>query len=82
MPLSDCLKFKQLLHSGKKVHFDIKSVTGKATIHLTVEGDISNQHPDRVQPRNGPARQRRHEKRAAARDEAAAEAAVENVNQK
>ena len=69
------LKFKQLLHSGKKAHLDIKSVTGKATIHLTVEVDVSNQHP-RVQPRNGPARERRREKRAAAREEAAAVAAV------
>ena len=69
------LKFKQLLHSGKKAHLDIKSVTGKATIHLTVEVDVSNQHP-RVQPRNGPARERRREKRAAAREEAAGVAAV------
>ena len=69
------LKFKELLHSGKKAHLDIKSVTGKATIHLTVEVDVSNQHP-RVQPRNGPARERRREKRAAAREEAAGVAAV------
>ena len=63
------VKFKQLLHSGKKAHLDIKSVSGKATIHLTVEVDVSNQHP-RVQPRNGPARERRREKRAAAREAA------------
>jgi hypothetical protein len=62
------IKFKQLVYSGKNAHLDVKSEAGKAIVHLTVEVDVQHQH--RAQPRNGPARQRRREKRAAAREAA------------
>ena len=62
-------KFKKLLHSGKNAHLDIKSEAGKAIVTLTAEVDVHPQH--RVQARNGPSRQRRREKGAAAREAAA-----------
>ena len=64
------MKFKQIMHSGKKVDLNIKSEAGKAVINLTVEVDVPLQPQRSAQPRNGPARQRRREKRAAARDAA------------
>ena len=65
------LKFKQLLHSGKKAHLELKSLAGKAMVHLSVEVDDDQQFQPRAQPRNGPACQRRRERRAAERDAAA-----------
>ena len=77
------MKFKQIMHSGKKVDLNIKSEAGKAVINLTVEVDVPLQPQRSAQPRNGPARQRRREKRAAARDAAEqtalAEEAAKNV---
>ena len=67
--------FKQLVLTGKKSHLEIKSEAGKAAVHLSVEVDVL--HEQRDQPRNGPARQRPREKRAAAHD--AAIRAVEHV---
>ena len=64
-------KFKQLLHSGRKAHLEIKSEAGKAVVHLTAEVDVNEDDHHRAQPRNRPARQRRREKRAALRDAAA-----------
>ena len=64
-------KFKQLLYSGRNAHLDIKSELGKAIVHLNAEVDVNvHQEQHRAQPRNGPARQRRREKRAVARDAA------------
>ena len=65
-------KFKQLLHSGKNAHLEIKSEAGKAFVHLSAEVDVQQHEQQllRAQPRNGPARQRRREKRAAERDAA------------
>jgi hypothetical protein len=58
-------------HAGKNAHLDIKSEAGKAIVHLTAEVDAhADQEQQRAQPRNGPARQWRREKRAAARDTA------------
>ena len=65
---SSFIKFKQLVYSGKNAHLDVKSEAGKAIVHLTVEVDVQHQH--RAQPRNGPARQRRCERRAVAREAA------------
>ena len=56
--------------SGKKAHLEMKSLAGKAMVHLSVEVDDDDQFQHRAQPRNGPARQRRREKRAAERDAA------------
>ena len=63
-------KFMGLLRSGKNASLNIKSEAGKAYINLSVEvPSLLNR-----KPRNGPARQRRRERRAAACD-----AAVETV---
>ena len=59
------------MHSGKQAHLELKSLAGKAMVHLTVEVENDDQFQPRVQPRNGPARQWRREKRAAERDAAA-----------
>jgi hypothetical protein len=64
-------KFKQLVNAGKNAHLDIKSEAGKAIVHLTAEVDAhADEEQQLAQPRNGPAWQRRREKRAAARDTA------------
>ena len=61
-------KFKKLLHSGKNAQLEIKSEAGKAVVKLTAEVDAFP--PDHARFRNGPARQRRREKRAANRADA------------
>ena len=73
-------KFKKLLHSGMNAKLEIKSEAGKAVVTLTAEVDVHPQH--RVQSRNGPSRQRRREKRAAEREAAANEEAVQVVEEK
>ena len=50
------MKFKQLMHSGKKANLNIKS---EAVVHLTVEVDVPQQPQRRAQLSNGPASQRR-----------------------
>ena len=85
------LKFKYLWRAGRNAKLSIKSNGGKAEAHLSVElGDapaVANQVNQR---RNGPAQQRRRERRAAAREgdkvaeeanvqPTTAEEAVENV---
>ena len=69
-------KFKQLLHSRMNAKLEIKSEAEKAIVNLTADVE-----PMPRQSRNGPARQRRREKRAAARvaqaEEAEAALAVE-----
>ena len=64
-------KFRKLLHSGNNAHLEIRSEAGKATVNLTAEVEIP--FKPQFQSRNGPARQRRHERRAAERAAAAAE---------
>ena len=61
-------KFKKLLHSGMNAHLDIRTEAGKAVLTITAEVDVHPHHC--VQSRNGPSRQRRREKRAAAREAA------------
>ena len=61
-------KFKNLLHSGKNAQLEIKSEAGKAFVKLTAEVEATS--PPGVRFRNGPARQRRREKRAADRADA------------
>ena len=67
-------KFRQLLHSGKNACLEIKSEGGKARVNLTAEVEISlkSQH----QSRNGPARQRRRDRRAVERAAVAADNAA------
>ena len=64
-------KFKNLLCSEKDATLTFKSEAGRAFVTLSV--DLGHVHSGQGQlspggPRNGPARQRRREKRAAARD--------------
>ena len=60
-------KFKNLLKAGRSTSLRMTSSAGKAEVHLSVELDdaplVTLLHP---RSRNGPARKRRHEKRAAA----------------
>ena len=68
------LKFKNLWQAGWNAKLSLKSNEGKAEAHLSVElGDA----PVIQRSRNGPSRQRRRERRAAARK---AEKATERVN--
>ena len=67
-------KFRKLLHSGNNAHLEIRSEAGKATVNLTAEVEIP--FKPQFQSRNGPARQRRRERRAAERAAAAAEDAA------
>ena len=64
------VKFKNLLRAGKDASLTIKSESGRAVVSLSVDlGHVFSEpglhHPQ--QPRNGPGRQRRREKRAANR---------------
>jgi hypothetical protein len=69
-------KFKNLLRTGRSANLEMKSSTGKVEVHLSVElDDIPPVTILCPQSRNGPARQRRREKRAAAREAKAAEEA-------
>ena len=67
-------KFRSLLLSGKNARLEIKSESGKATVNLTAEVEIPAKPSYKA--RNGPARQRRRDRRAAARAEAVAAADV------
>ena len=65
------VKFKTLLLSGKKATLVIKSDKGKAEVSLNVE--LGEVHPPPVHSRypgfrDGPSRQRRRQRRAAARE--------------
>ena len=73
------VKFKGLLRSEKNANLNLKSEDGKLFITLSVEEKL-NQHPP---VRVGPSRQRRKERRAAARAEALApaEEAVKDVSE-
>ena len=67
------IKFKSLLLSGRNATLVIKSNAGKAEVNLTVELlDVSlpEHHQHRRGPRNGPSRERRKLRRAAAAKEA------------
>ena len=76
------LKFKNLWRAGRNASLTIKANAGKAHVNLSVELDhhADRDHPQHVKllqgSRNGPARQRRRLKRAAAREAALAEKAV------
>ena len=77
------LKFKNLLFAGNNANLTIKSEAGKCLVNLSVEVDITLQPsgPQIYQHRHiGPARQRRHARREAARiaDEAIAVVEVRN----
>ena len=65
-------KFKNLLTAGRSASLRMTSSAGKAEVHLSVELDdvppVTLLHPR--SSKNGPARQRRREKRAAARQAA------------
>ena len=65
-------KFKNLWHAGRNASLCIKSVGGKAHVDLSVElGEASRTAAHHFRSRNGPARQRRRDRRAAAREEVA-----------
>ena len=72
-------KFKTLCQGGRSASLTLSSKAGNAVINLRVDlGDLSQQghqphHPPRLS-RNGPAQQRRRERRAAARQAGAEEA--------
>jgi hypothetical protein len=78
------LKFKNLWRAGKNANLTIKSIAGKAHVSLNVELDDNpadldqHQHGNGNGSRNGPARQRRRLRRAAARQ---AEKATDAVNE-
>ena len=65
------IKFKHLLRAEKDATLTIKSETGRAFVTLSL--DLGHVHSGQGElsrgPRNGPSRQRRREKREAARDE-------------
>ena len=74
-------KFKALLNAGKNAHLSLKSEAGKAFVSLSVEIE-QNEASRLYRPaRNGPARQRRRERRELARAQAtvAAEDAAAGV---
>ena len=63
-------KFKNLWHAGRNASLCIKSVAGKAQVDLSVElGEAPRPPAHHFRSRNGPARQRRRERRAASREE-------------
>ena len=71
--------FKQLWKSGRSAHLDIDSHAGQAWIGLRVRlghVHVQHDHQHEVRTRNGPSRQRRRIRRAAARQETAEEAAA------
>ena len=63
------VKFKNLLHAEKDATLTLKSDAGRAFVTLSVDlGHVlSEPGLQQLRPRNGPARQRRREKRAADR---------------
>ena len=65
------VKFKNLLRAEKDATLTLKSEAGRAVITLSVDLGHVLSEPGHQQhlPRNGPSRQRRREKRAAARQE-------------
>ena len=76
------VKFKHLLRAEKDAILTLKSEAGRAFVTLTL--DLGHVHSEqdlcpRGRSRNGPARIRRHEKRAAARENLATEEAKEIV---
>ena len=74
------VKFKNLLRAEKDATLTLKAEAGRASVTLSLDlGHVLSEH-DQFQPhrlRNGPARQRRREKRAAARAEKVLAEAVE-----
>ena len=79
------VKFKNLLRSEKDATLTIKSESGRTVVTLSVDlGHVLSEpglHHYHHQPRNGPARQRRLEKRAAERNVIAGKAsATRNVD--
>ena len=69
-------KFKTLCQLGRSANLTLSSNAGKASLHLRVDLGVLSQEspPPPKQTRNGPARLRRREKRAAARKANAEEA--------
>ena len=76
------MKFKNLWRAGRNASLTIKANAGKALVNLSVELEhhADCDHPQHVNlhngSRNGPARQRRRQKRAATREAEAVEKAV------
>ena len=77
------VKFKCLLQSEKDATLTLKSEAGRAFVTLSLDlGHVRSEQdlPPRVGGlRNGPARMRRRERRAAAREKLATEEAIQNV---
>ena len=73
-------KFMGLLSSGKNANLSIKSEAGKAFINLNVEVQVEPTIPRR-KTRNGPARQRRREQRAAVHDKPAGVVVTEEASE-
>ena len=66
------VKFKNLLHAEKDATLTLKSEAGRASISLSLDlGHVHSEHGQlpSSRNRNGPARQRRREKREAVRSE-------------
>ena len=61
------IKFKTLTLAGTNASLTIKAEAGKATVTLSAEVDVTSFQPSFHHVRGGPARQRRRERRAAAR---------------
>ena len=64
------LKFKNLLYGGKNATLNMKTENGRAFVTLSLDlGDVHGQDQLTKRSRNGPARQRRRDRRMAARSE-------------
>ena len=61
------IKFKTLTLAGTNASLTIKAEAGKATVTLSAEVDVTSFQPSFHHVRGGLARQRRHERRDAAR---------------
>ena len=72
--------FKQLLKSGRSAHLDVDCHAGQAWIGLHVRIGHVHDHEHGPRTRNGPSRQRRCIRRAAARQQAAEEASAVSSN--
>ena len=77
-------KLKQLWQSGEDAHLHVETPAGEAwvSLHVKLGHGQDHHHQHSVQPhlprnRNGPSRQRRRARRAAARQERSVEATVD-----
>ena len=74
-------KFKNLLYAGRDATLNLKSENGRALVTLSLDlGHVLDQDQYTMRSRNGPSRQRRRDRRAAARSEKEQAVAQTNEN--